>query len=70
MGILGIGVDILHVPRIARLLLDCRTAARFSRRILSEKELPVWNALPQTDHAKRAQFLAVRWVTFMLLWYQ
>ncbi|KAI1792860.1 4'-phosphopantetheinyl transferase [Ganoderma leucocontextum] len=60
MGILGIGVDILHVPRIAR-LLDGHTAGRFARRILSEKELPVWNAIPHADHARRARYLAVRW---------
>ncbi|EJF62931.1 4'-phosphopantetheinyl transferase [Dichomitus squalens LYAD-421 SS1] len=60
MGILGIGVDILHVPRIAR-LIDGKTASRFARRVLSEKELLAWNAIPLADHARRARYLAVRW---------
>ena len=61
MGILGIGVDVLHVPRIAR-LLDGKTANRFARRIMSDKEFPVWDAIPLTDHSRRARYLAVRYV--------
>lgn len=59
MGILGIGVDIVHVPRILR-LAEGRNGARFARRILSEKESSVWNALPSADHARRTRYLAVR----------
>ena len=61
MGILGIGVDIVHVPRIIR-LLERRTPTRLAHRILSEKELSVWNELPSEDEARRMRYLAVRYV--------
>ncbi|KAI0334704.1 4'-phosphopantetheinyl transferase [Cubamyces sp. BRFM 1775] len=60
MGILGIGVDIVHVPRVLR-LLERRTPAKLAHRILSEKELSVWNGLPSEDQARRTRYLAVRW---------
>ncbi len=60
MGILGIGVDIAHVPRIIR-LMERRTPTKLAHRILSEKELHVWDALPTADEARRARFLAVRY---------
>ncbi|KAH9894324.1 4'-phosphopantetheinyl transferase [Cubamyces lactineus] len=60
MGILGIGVDVVHVPRILR-LLERRTPTKLAHRILSEKELSVWNGLPSEDEVRRTRYLAVRW---------
>ena len=57
MTILGIGVDIVHLPRIFNLL----DRHRFARRILSDTEILRWNVLPN-NKTKRAQFLAVRYV--------
>ena len=61
MGVLGIGVDIVHVPRIIR-LLERRTPTRLAHRILSEKELSAWNELPSEYEARRIRYLAVRYV--------
>ncbi|KAL7282161.1 hypothetical protein ACG7TL_003630 [Trametes sanguinea] len=60
MGILGIGVDILHMPRIAR-LMERRSPAKFAQRILSGKELSFWHAIPLAEEARRTRYLAVRW---------
>ncbi|RPD61868.1 4'-phosphopantetheinyl transferase [Lentinus tigrinus ALCF2SS1-7] len=60
MGILGIGVDVLHVPRILR-LLQRPVASRFAQRILSSQEHDIWNGIPASDDARRTRFLAVRW---------
>jgi len=57
MTILGIGVDILHLPRLLRHLSDNRLA----RRILSPAELRDYLALPKECHGKRIHFLGVRW---------
>ena len=51
--ILGIGVDVCHIPRIARLA----TQPRFSARILSLAERERFGVLPETE---RVRFLAVR----------
>ncbi|KAI0728766.1 4'-phosphopantetheinyl transferase [Fomitopsis betulina] len=59
MGILGIGVDILHAPRLAA-LAQRKSAARLASRILSQSELAVWNNMP-TEDTTRLRFLAVRW---------
>jgi len=56
MAILGIGVDVLHLPRLTRHLADNRLA----RRILSRAELCEYLALPEEDHGKRIRFLGVR----------
>jgi phosphopantetheinyl transferase (holo-ACP synthase) len=56
MTILGIGVDVLHLPRLTRHLSDNRLA----RRILSPAELRDYLALPKEDHGKRIHFLGVR----------
>lgn len=56
MTILGIGVDILHLPRLSRHLSDNRLATR----ILSPAELRDYLALPKEDHGKRIHFLGVR----------
>ncbi|ELU36123.1 ACPS domain-containing protein [Rhizoctonia solani AG-1 IA] len=53
--ILGIGVDVCHVPRIARLA----TNPRFPARILSSSEHGRFNLL--NGSTERIRFLAVRW---------
>ncbi|KAG5716540.1 Holo-[acyl-carrier-protein] synthase [Termitomyces sp. T112] len=59
MAILGIGVDILHVPRIAALFQ--RRGSRLPARILSHSEIFQFESLPSSDLARRIRFLAVRW---------
>ena len=61
MTILGIGVDVLHLPRLTRHLC----ANRLARRILSPAELHDYLALPQEDHGRRIRFLGVRYVSFL-----
>ena len=56
MTILGVGVDVLHLPRLTRHLSDSRLA----RRILSPAEFSDYLALPKEDHGKRIHFLGVR----------
>ncbi|KAF9569041.1 4'-phosphopantetheinyl transferase [Agrocybe pediades] len=58
MPFLGIGVDLVHVPRIAA-LISRRPPQRFASRILSVKELAEWKSLPPSKSS--VQFLAVRW---------
>jgi phosphopantetheine--protein transferase-like protein len=58
MGILGIGVDVVFVPRITS-LISRRGAPRLASRILSVSELSDWNASPP---ANQNRFLAVRLV--------
>ncbi|KAL5508137.1 hypothetical protein ACEPAH_5755 [Sanghuangporus vaninii] len=53
--ILGVGLDIVHLPRIASLIAR-RGPERFARRILSQKELAEWG--PTKPDSLR--FLAVR----------
>lgn len=57
MTILGIGVDVLRLPRLTRHLCDNRLA----RRILSPAELRDYLALPKEDRERRTRFLGVRW---------
>jgi len=59
MGVLGIGVDVLHVPRIVD-LIKRRTAKRLALRILCEDEFAAWESISGKDHARRTRFLAVR----------
>ncbi|KAJ6614308.1 4'-phosphopantetheinyl transferase superfamily [Mycena sp. CBHHK59/15] len=54
MSVLGIGVDVVHVPRIAA-LLSRRNPQRFASRILSPQEAA------QTHLLADPTFLAVRW---------
>jgi phosphopantetheinyl transferase (holo-ACP synthase) len=56
MTILGIGVDVLYLPRLTRHLADNRLA----RRILSPTELREYLALPEENHGRRIRFLGVR----------
>lgn len=64
MPILGIGIDILHLPRLISLLGRRRSEA-FATRILSSQELRTFQLLAEQhgeDDIKRiAQFLGVRW---------
>ncbi|KAI9001255.1 4'-phosphopantetheinyl transferase [Trametes punicea] len=60
MVILGIGADILHAPRILR-LIERRGPINLASRILSEEELCAWQAIPPAHEARRVRFLAVRW---------
>ncbi|TFY72494.1 hypothetical protein EVG20_g494 [Dentipellis fragilis] len=57
MGILGIGTDLVHIPRIAALLV--RQPHRLPRRVLSPFEHPLWHALQSSE--QRVRFVAVRW---------
>jgi phosphopantetheinyl transferase (holo-ACP synthase) len=61
MTILGIGVDVLYLPRLVRHLSDNRLA----KRILSPAELRDYLALPKEDHGKRIHFLGVRCAPFL-----
>lgn len=60
MAILGIGVDVLHLPRVLALIRR-RTESRFASRILSAKEFSEWDAMPLDNVQSRLRFLAVRW---------
>lgn len=63
MTILGIGVDIVHIPRIASVLRK-RHAERFVKKVLSQSEYAGWlnltgSGAPESD---RVRYMAVRWV--------
>lgn len=55
MYTLGVGVDILHLPRLSALLARRKSPSHFAKRILSPSELTPWLHTPST------QYLAVRW---------
>lgn len=62
MAILGIGVDVVYLPRILA-LLNRRRPDRFASRILSTTEYGQWQALQISDDLQdRVQFLAVRFI--------
>lgn len=60
----GIGVDILHVPRLANLLRKGYTQ-RLAKRILTPTEQTKFNALPATSHLS---FLATHWALKEASW--
>ncbi|KAF8627189.1 hypothetical protein AX15_004507 [Amanita polypyramis BW_CC] len=61
MSILGVGVDVVHVPRVVSLIRR-RGTQKFVSRILSLQEVSEWHCLPpDTTAFARARFLAVRW---------
>lgn len=64
MTILGVGVDIVHVPRIEAVL--GRRGSRLPSRILSQEEHAQWLSLPLTTVSTRVRFLAVRYVLRIL----
>ncbi|KAF8076318.1 4'-phosphopantetheinyl transferase [Lyophyllum atratum] len=59
MAILGVGVDVVHIPRIAALLQ--RRGSRLPSRILSREEFSQWESLSSSDVSRQVRFLAVRW---------
>ena len=63
MAILGIGVDVVHLPRILA-LLNRRCPDRFASRILSRTEYSQWQALQNSEAQNRVQFLAVRYQAY------
>ncbi|VDB83294.1 unnamed protein product [Peniophora sp. CBMAI 1063] len=54
----GVGIDILHVPRL-KALTSRRGSARLAARILSPPEHTLYDGLSNSD--ARLRFLAVRW---------
>lgn len=61
MGFIGIGVDVVYLPRIVS-FIKRRTARRLASRILSNDELAAWDSIPPRDDLRRTRFLAVRYV--------
>lgn len=59
MAIIGIGVDVVHLPRICSLIRR-RTAQRLANRILSVEELFQWRQVAGDDIVSQTRFLAVR----------
>ena len=59
MPVLGIGVDVVHVPRIVSLMQRGRTEA-FAARILSPQETRDWKDIATGNVISQARFLAVR----------
>ncbi|KAG1453609.1 hypothetical protein G6F55_008049 [Rhizopus delemar] len=57
--ILGIGVDILHLPRLSSLVIR-RGREKLAKRILSKKELIEFNNLT-FQHEQSMMYLATRW---------
>ena len=75
MGIIGVGIDVVHIPRIVSLVTR-RTPTKLASRILSPSEFSDWKILsPPTTSAvtprdsnpiwaeslESVRFLAVRW---------
>ncbi|OBZ90018.1 Holo-[acyl-carrier-protein] synthase [Choanephora cucurbitarum] len=58
--ILGIGVDILHLPRITA-LISRRGQDTLARRILSQKEYVQFRQLQDLDQQKCDSYLSARW---------
>ncbi|KAI9230790.1 MAG: 4'-phosphopantetheinyl transferase [Piptocephalis tieghemiana] len=63
MAILGIGIDLVHIPRILHILTRAPGRAElFSRRILTEREQLKAKAEPlNKDPVSFARYLALRW---------
>ncbi|TFK28800.1 4'-phosphopantetheinyl transferase [Coprinopsis marcescibilis] len=59
MAILGIGVDIVHLPRIVSILKKSY-ADKFVKKILSPQEYVKWASLKTSEEAARVRFVAVR----------
>ena len=60
MTLLGIGVDLVHIPRIAS-LLSRRNPEKFAVKILSTQEYNQWVSLGSSEPSARLRFLAVRY---------
>lgn len=63
MGLVGIGVDVLHTPRILALMRR-RSPEQLARRILSQTEWKEWRQkVHSRDLPAQATWLAVRYVS-------
>lgn len=58
MGVLGIGIDLLHVPRF-QAILTRRGSTKMIQRVLTPKERDEYHLL--LDDAHRLRYLGVRW---------
>jgi holo-[acyl-carrier protein] synthase len=73
MGIIGIGIDIVHTPRVASLVAR-RTPRKLATRILSPRELREWekmapsiSATPSVAKPEKGadEIVAERWFRFL-----
>ena len=59
--IVGVGVDILHLPRLVKLVQRQSSGiARLAQRILTDVEIADFQKLADSSEAARLKFLAVR----------
>ena len=72
MGIIGIGIDIVHAPRILS-LVSRRTPSRLATRILSPSELQQWKKtsppafLPPSTTKQVDAVMAEKWFKFLVV---
>lgn len=59
MVIVGVGNDLVHIPRIARVLK--RFNERFLQRVLHESEIQVYHSRAKGNEARGIEYLASRW---------
>jgi holo-[acyl-carrier protein] synthase len=71
MGIIGVGIDIVHAPRFASLIVR-RTPTKLATRILSPSELREWETTsppisvpPSTDRRDLDAIMAEKWFRFL-----
>ena len=71
MGIIGIGIDVVHIPRIASLVAR-RTPTKLATRILSPRELREWETMSppisvslSTAERDLDAVMAERWFRFL-----
>jgi len=64
MGIIGIGIDIVHTPRIASLVAR-RTPAKLAARILSSSELREWETLSPPISSVPVPVATEEWFRFL-----
>lgn len=62
MTIVGIGVDVVHIPRIIALMRR-RTPNRLASRILSKAEMQDWVNIASAEPTTQARYLSVRYVS-------
>lgn len=59
MVIVGVGNDLVHIPRIARILH--RFGTRFLQRAFSNSEINVYNHRVENNKSRGIEYLASRW---------
>eukprot|EP01135_Chromosphaera_perkinsii_P005487 Nk52_evm36s352 gene=Nk52_evmTU36s352 len=59
MGIVGLGSDVIHIPRIQKVFT--RYGARFLNRIYTPSEIAIFDDLNRRNEARSFEFLASRW---------